>query len=171
MYKAGDYVICGQHGVCVVEKEGAVSFLKSEKGRVYYTLHPLYSQGGTIYIPADNEKVVMRKLLTKQEAEELIQSLEEIENLWVDNDNRREHLFKEAIKTCDCRELVKVIKTIYSSKQSRIKAGKKVTASDEKYLNIAEERLYGELAIPLNIDKKDVEQFIIEEIKKNQEVT
>ena len=49
-------------------------------------------------------------------------------------------------------------------KKIRLSKGKKVTASDERYLRTAEDNLYGELAISLNIDKNDVEQYIMDKI-------
>ena len=42
----------------------------------------------------------------------------------------------------------------------RISEGKKSTSNDEKYFNIAEDKLYGELAISLGIDKKEVKEYI-----------
>ena len=38
--------------------------------------------------------------------------------------------------------------------------GKKITSGDEKYLHLAQEYLYGELAIPLEMEKNEVEAFI-----------
>ena len=64
----------------------------------------------------------------------------------------------------DCEDLVKLLKTIYTRKQKRIKAGRKVTAVDAKYFHMAEENLYGELAVSLNISRKEVEGYIVEAI-------
>jgi CarD family transcriptional regulator len=69
------------------------------------------------------------------------------------------------MKKCDCRDYVRIIKTLYLRNQARIAEGKKVTVADKKYLNMAEEYLYGELAIPLEIDKNEVEWFITARIK------
>lgn len=40
--------------------------------------------------------------------------------------------------------------------------GKKATTVDEKYFRMAEEKLYGELAFVLNIEKEDVQSYISE---------
>lgn len=37
---------------------------------------------------------------------------------------------------------------------------------DDRYLKMAEDLLYGELAFALGIEKKDVQAYITEEIKK-----
>ena len=56
---------------------------------------------------------------------------------------------------------MKLLKTIYTRKQKRLKDGRKVTAVDAKYFHMAEESLYGELAVALNISRKEVEDHIV----------
>ena len=68
----------------------------------------------------------------------------------------------------DCEELVKIIKTLYLRKKLRLENGKKVTAVDMKYLRLAEEQLYGELAVVLAIERGKVENYIIEYIEKEK---
>ena len=47
---------------------------------------------------------------------------------------------------------------------ARIAEGKKVTSSDSKYFHIAEDSLYGELAISLGMEKEEVKDYIHERI-------
>ena len=96
----------------------------------------------------------------------LIDDIKNIDSLWVADEKRRESEYKEAMKRCDCRELVKIIKTIYFRKQSRLKDGKKLTTIDTKYFKLAEENFYGELAISLNMDVKAVKEFVRTRVKK-----
>lgn len=164
MFETGTYIVCGQHGVCRVEGVGKLQLTEASKDRDYYTLSKVYSQGGVIYVPADSEKIVMRPVISKEEAKELIAGMQEIDTLQIDNEKRKEEILKQAFKTCDNRDWVRIIKTLYARKQTRLAKGKKVTASDERFLRAAEENLYGELAISLNINKRDVEKYIIEQI-------
>lgn len=164
MFETGTYIVCGQHGVCRVEGVGKLKLTEASRDRDYYTLSKVYSQGGVVYVPADSEKVTMRPVISREEAEALIAGMREIGTLQIDNEKRKEEILKQAFRTCDNREWVRIIKTLYARKQSRLARGKKVTASDERYLRAAEENLYGELAISLNINKKDVEKYIIEQI-------
>ena len=39
---------------------------------------------------------------------------------------------------------------------TRLAEGKKVTASDERYFNMAEDKLFGELAIALGVEKSQM---------------
>ena len=64
--------------------------------------------------------------------------IQEIETLWVPFEKGREELYKEALKKCDCKEWIKIIKTLYLRKQERLAEGKKAVSIDEKYLHIVE---------------------------------
>jgi CarD family transcriptional regulator len=160
MFEVGDYIIYGINGVCKVDAVGTMDVSGIPNDKMYYTLIPLYSKGSKVFTPIDNEKVVMRPVINKEEARALIDDIRNIETLWVADDKRRDMIFKEAMKKCDCREWVKIIKTLYLRKKLRIAEGKKGIVSDEKYLRQAEENLYGELAIPLEMDKDQVEGYI-----------
>lgn len=168
MFETGTYIVCGQHGVCRVEGVGKLEITEASGNKDYYTLSKVYSQGGTVYVPANSEKVVMRPVASKEEADELIDAMKEIDMLQIENEKRKEDIFKQAFRTCDNREWVKVIKTLRERKRVRIAKGKKIPASDERYLRTAEDNLYGELAISLNINKGDVEKYIIEKIGGNE---
>lgn len=169
MFQKGDVIIYGNNGVCTVEKIGPLDSNLSMKGRVYYTLQPFYMKESRIFTPADNEKVLMRSVISKKEALELIDDIRNIDALWISDEKGREYEYKEAIGKCDCRELVKIIKTIYTRKQSRIAEGKKVTAVDEKYFHMAENSLYGELAIPMGMTKEAVKEYVIDRVNEMQE--
>lgn len=94
MFQVGDYIVYGSSGVCEVKNVGTMDMSGIAKGRLYYTLLPVYSNGSTIYTPVDNEKIVMRKILTKEEAMERIRQIPEIEPLWIADEKRE----KKAIK-------------------------------------------------------------------------
>ncbi|PHV69327.1 CarD family transcriptional regulator [Sporanaerobium hydrogeniformans] len=170
MFQAGEYIIYGSSGVCRIEVIGRLDAAGMPNDRDYYTLRPCYMQGSTVFTPIDNQKIIMRPIMSKEEALKLIDEMKEIECLWITDEKRREIEYKEALRKCDGRELVKIIKTIYMRKQSRLAAGKKVTASDEKYFNLAEEQLYGEIAISLAMDKEAVKEFVIRRVKQLEQL-
>lgn len=161
MFQIGDYIICGSNGVCKVQNIGD-DVPGAKEGRTYYTLASVYQKGMVVYTPIDNEKVVMRAVLTKAEAEELIAGIKEIDMLWVSDDRKREEAYKEALRSCDCKQLVSIIKNLYNRKQERMAAGKKTITNDEKYFKMAEDILYEELAVSLEINKEDVKKHIME---------
>lgn len=166
MFNIGDYMICGANGVCKVEEIGPLEVGGISKDCMYYTLRPVYASESTVFTPVDNEKIIMRPILTKEEAQTLIDDMPNIETFWVDDDKRREVIYKEALHSCDCTELVKIIKTSYLNQQARLAAGKKVTMGDKKYFQMAEEQLYGELALSLQMEKGEVKEFIVNRLEQ-----
>ena len=165
MFKVGDYVICGNKGVCSVENITTLSISGVDKERMYYILKPLYMNGSTVYVPVDSAGESMRKVLEREEAQRLIAAIPDIPLLVISNDKLTEQTYRDCIRTNDCQELVKIIKTIRQRKQKRIQAGRKVTAVDAKYFHIAEDNLYGELAVALDIDRNEVENYIADAIE------
>ena len=165
MFQTGDYIIYGTRGVCLVKNIGTLDFSGASKEKLYYTLQPYYMEGSTVYAPVESAGIVIRPVMSREEALKLIDDIPEIEELWIKDEKGRESAYKEVIKGCDNRELVRIIKTIYQRGRSRMAEGKKSTVADNKYFKIAEENLYGELAISLGMSRDEVKQFIVAKVK------
>lgn len=165
MFKVGEYVVFATNGVCKVEAVGKLEMNGMSEEKLYYTLAPIHASKTKIFTPIDNDKVIMRRVLSRKAVLELIDDVENIEIISIEDDKAREEAYKEAIKKCDCRELIKIIKTLNLRKEARLLEGKKVINSDERYLKIAEENLYEELALPLEIDRDEMSTFIIERVE------
>lgn len=164
MFEVGDYVVYGTSGVCRVEAIEPMQLSRNSKKELYYTLDPIYDKGSTVFTPISNTKIVIRPIVSAQDANKLIDNIKSIDLLWIRDEKKREDYYKEALKTCDCTEWVKIIKTLYLRKKERKAEGKKVTFSDENYLHLAEQNLYGELAIALGMKKDQIEEYIEERI-------
>lgn len=160
MFEVGDYIVYGLNGVCKVEEVGPMESSSDLSEKLYYTLLPVYILGSRIITPVDNKKVKMRPIITKPEVMELINNMKQCEPLWIDADREREEIYRQAIKDTNSFALIRMIKALYLRKESRLAQGKKATASDEKYFKLAEESLYGEFAIALDMDRKDVNEYI-----------
>jgi len=155
-FNVDDLIVYGSNGVCKVLRISKLDIGQAEDNKLYYTLEPVYQRGTVIYTPIDNEKVVMRPVMTKEEAYELIDQLDEIDLLEAENEKALEHLYKVCIGKYNGIECFKVIKTLYMKRMERIQGGKKVTATDSRYLHIAEESLFGELSIALEMPKEKI---------------
>lgn len=166
MYQIGEFVVYGNNGVCRVEKIGPIAMAGVDKERQYYTLSPVYTNGSTVFTPVDGKKTKLRPLITKSQIDELLNEVENLPTLQVADEKKREEVYRTAYKTYDCSEWIKLIKTSYLRKQERVQAGRHATANDEKYLHLAEESLYGELAISLHMSKEDVAEYIKKQIEQ-----
>ena len=170
MFEKDQLIMCGGHGVCRVVNITGNPIDKLDKVRKYYVLEPVFEKGSTVYTPVDNDKVIMRRIMSKKEAEDLVGRITTIETVWIQEEKSREQMYKEAIRTYDCQSLVKIIKTLYLRKQNRLKEGKKVLSSDEQYLRKAEELLYSEMSLALSIPKEEVEAYIAEAVQSREGV-
>ncbi|MCU6761192.1 CarD-like/TRCF domain [uncultured Roseburia sp.] len=164
MFQLGDYIVYGNIGVCMVEEVGRVDLPGVLRDRLYYTLQPCYDQRGKIFTPVDNQKVIMRPVLSRKEAWQLIDEMEKTSLLGIQNEKKREEDYRASFQKCDCRELVKLIKTIYLREQKRKSEGKKITSQDERYFHMAQMNLYGELSVSLGIDREEVKELIMEKV-------
>ncbi len=158
-YKIGDYIIYGETGVCRVEEIVEKEFL----GDVVscYRLSPLY-QSCVIFTPVENGNVFTRPIITRDEAEELLSRITEVEPQICELTVPRllsEH-YDKIVKTHNCEEWLGLTVSIYAKRQRLIEQKKKLSAVDERFVKKTEDLLFGELAVALGIDRASVrEQF------------
>ena len=169
MFNVGEYIVYGTSGVCKVEDVTTMDMDGVPKDRLYYILKPVYMSKSTIMTPVDNTKVVMRAVMTKDEVNSLIDDMDHIETESVNDDKKRGERCKSTLASCESRELVRMIKSLNSRNQRRIAQGKKLTSGDERYFHMAEDSLYGEMAVTLNIDKSEVPAYISKRIGSKRE--
>ncbi len=165
MFSVGDYVVYGSNGVCRITDIGPMDLPGVSKDKLFYTMTPCYIRDSSLFTPIDNPRVIMRPVMTRDEAESFVESIKDIDGITIKEEKHRELEYKEAVLSCDPEVLVGIIKTIYGRMNERIAEGKKVTSSDSKYFHIAEDSLYGELAISLGIEKNEVKNYIHDKIE------
>jgi len=167
MYQAGALVVYGGEGVCRVESVGKLHMPGINREKDYYTLSPLY-RDGKIYTPVDT-KVFMRPVISKEEAESLIRAIPHIHAADCTERNLRilnEH-YQALLRTHQCEDMVQIIKAAYERRQERTSHGNKPGQVDERYMKRAEDLLYGELAVALEIDRDCVEAYIQQTIEQD----
>ena len=165
MFELGTMLVHPTYGVCEVVHIGKIDMKNVKDERLFYTLVPLYDAKSKLFIPTDSESLGLRPVMTKESALELVASLPAMEPIAVQNEKEREKVFKEMIRGGNCEDISRIIKTLYLRKKARLAAGKKAVSLDEKYLFIAREQLYGELAVSLGIEKNGVEDYITQKIE------
>ncbi len=164
MYRIGDKVVYGQTGVCEVVDICEKAFIKNQK-REYYVLKPYNLENNTIYAPVNDNKVFMRELITKNEAEELIESIPSIVERLAQSEEITKEDYIAKINNHSLEELVELTAIIYSKKLSVVKMKKRLNAIDEKYMKIGENLLFGELSAVLGIPNDSVQNYIEDKLK------
>lgn len=165
MFQLGEKVVCGSKGVCSVEDMTTLNISGVDKEREYYILKPLYMVASTVYVPVDTADGSLRRVLTEEEAKALISTIPQIPLITISNEKFLEQEYKNCLKTDRCEEWIRIIKTIWQRKQKRLEAGRKVTAVDARYLKIAQDCVYGELAVALSMSRESVEEYIISQLE------
>lgn len=165
MFELGTMLVHPTYGVCEVVHIGKIDMKNVKDERLFYTLVPLYDSKSKLFIPTDSDGLGLRPVMTKESALELVASLPAMEPITVQNEKEREKIFKEMIRGGNCEDISRIIKTLYLRKKARLAAGKKAVSLDEKFLFMAREQLYGELAVSLGIEKNGVEDYIAQSIE------
>lgn len=160
MFEKGDYVVYGTKGVCQVEEITELDMKEKAERKMYYVLRPCFQKGSTIFAPVENGKTRMRAVMSRKEADALVEGISGIEVLQESSDKEREKQYREAIRSTDPRQWVRIIKTSYLRGQERKAQGKKVTTLDERYFHAAEEQLNEELSIVLGVPKEEIRDYI-----------
>lgn len=153
-------MVYGGEGVCRVEGISAPSIRGVDKAKLYYTLAPL-GRSGQVMTPVDTA-VLMRPVMSRREAEKLIAELGELETEAPKSSNMRgvKEYYHGIVMSYDCRQMAGLIRMTSRKRKWALTHGKKVSQMDERYLKRAEEQLYGELAVALELPKAEVLPYI-----------
>lgn len=165
-YKTGELVVYGSSGVCVVNDIIRMTTPGTRKKNYYYCLIPVDNQSSRIYALVGQDKVKMRRIISHDEAISLIDSAPELSIIDIKSDKTREDQYKSAIQSCDCRELFRIIKTLHARNERRLKQGRKITSTDERYMKEAKKSLYTELSVVLDVKRDEIEDFIGKRLAK-----
>ena len=163
MFNVDDYIMYGKTGLCKVVDITNEKFINGEK-RKYYILSPIYNNDTIIKIPLDNDKVPMRKVISKGDMTALINDIPNMEILWIDDEKKRIAQFETMLKSGQCEELIKLIKSIKFSKKYARSIGKKLEQPDRDIMKEAERLLTEEFAIILNVYPNEASSYILSQI-------
>lgn len=169
MFELGQMILHGSEGVCTVDAIGPQSFSGQQESRLYYTLSPVHHEG-TLFVPVDSS-VFLRAVMSKEDAEALIQQIPSIEIEVFEQRNPRmidEH-YQALLRSHDCADLVRIIKTLRTKRRTIAKSGKRLGQVEERYLKRAERMLYDELSIALDMPMEDVPEYLKTVLKADRE--
>jgi CarD family transcriptional regulator len=160
MYSVGDLVVYGSVGVCKVEAIGVPALSAIDETRSYYTLTPLYKDG-RIYAPTDTCTFV-RPVISRDAAISLIKRMPFIDASIYETKHiglLKEH-YQGLLHSHDCADLVHLIKSVYVKRQSLAENKKSLGQVEAQYMKRAEEMLYDELAVALDLPRGEVKGYI-----------
>lgn len=165
MFDIGDLIIYSSHGICKIDDicDKTVSGVT----RKYYVLHPLENNHDlTISTPINNDQVLMKGLINKEEAFEILETFNEPGMKWNNNANPRFNFFTKIVHSGNRKEIAKVVNTLMRKQIELENSDKKLYQKDETLLNDTQNILFEELAIAMETSYKQIHEMVLNKIQK-----
>ncbi len=172
MFQTGDIIVY-RHHVCEIAGIRKNYF----EDKDYVELHALFENSLKLFVPkTDAKPPTLRATMTKKEALDLIDSIAYADPINEKDvtqgpatativEKRMREEYDKLLKTFTPEDLVPIIKSVYARTEHRMDTGRRITATDKRYFNLAENLLCNELSISLGIDRDNVRDYLIERVK------
>ena len=164
MYKIGDMVMYGIHGVCcIVDVESRVI---DRKKMEYLVLEPQGQASSRYLVPAGNPNALakLRPVLSPGEVEALLLSDEVRRDNWIEDENARKQYYRELIAGGDRVALLQMIRTLHRHRREQVAAKRKFHLCDENFLRDAQRLIDAEFSQVLGIPAGEVQAYVLEKM-------
>lgn len=160
MYQVGDRIIYGSNGVCVIDEIKMIEVPHSDEEKAYYIIKPVY-QECRISVPVDT-KIFMRPIISGEEAKALIDAIPQVDAqpYYTTALRQLQEYYEKKLSSHSCADLIELTISLHRKKMQVLEQKRKFGAIDERYMKRAEELLFGELSVALEIPKNEVRQYI-----------
>ena len=166
MYQIGEKIVYGSNGICMIEEIKMIEVPRTGEEKAYYIIKPMF-QECRISVPVDT-KMFMRPMISAEEANALLDSLPSVEAKPYYNTALRQlqDYYEKQIATHSCADLVAMLVALYRKREEMLSQKRKFGAIDERYMKRAEDLLFGELSVVLDMTKADVRGIVNEKLGK-----
>ena len=156
-FKVNDKVIHCREGLAIIDS------VKTMGDRDYFVVHSIGGDSEAIYVPIATANSIIRRLMTPEEADELLKSLTLVNLEFNSNTKQRRDAYKKRLSTGD----VKDIAYLYRQEQLCKDNYKLVRLgpADLDMLGYAKKCLLDELALIYEVDRDKIEEFALKKIK------
>jgi CarD family transcriptional regulator len=163
MFKAGDHIVYGTSGVCLVEQVCPSPFDKQDT-RLFYVLRPTVgSSASLIYTPVENDRVPMRPVLTVEAVAALLARIHTIPTLTVAEERARRDAYRAALATATPEGYVAVIKTINGRRRDFMGTQRRLPEFELECESLARRHLFAELSLVLGKLPEEIGGYLSED--------
>lgn len=163
MYKINDVIVYKRDLCKIIDiKKNHLTNLDS------YIMVSISDNSLKIEVPVDNNLPYIRTAISKDEANNLIKKIPNIETLQLDSKNL-DNEYRLLYNSLSLEDLVIIIKTTYVRNDERIKANKRISEKDSIFFEKAEKSLYNELSVSFGMTYEETREYVINEIRKLEE--
>ena len=165
MFARNEYVFHEAGGICCID-DICISPLDSmPPDREYYIVKPLYDPNSVIYVPVNSDQIFMRRLLSRAEAEALLERIPFVRTIEEPNAKLLRAKYAEAMRTHDPLEWVRVIKTVYLRANKQTEKPIRLSETERSFSESAKRFLHAELALALELPEQNMEQYITDYVQ------
>lgn len=157
LFNVGDYLVYSRD-ICKIIKIEEKKYNNND----YYILTQVNDKSLKREVLVKSDKI--RPLILKNKIQKIINQIPEIPVIEVINDKMFENEYRKLFISGKHEDLIKIIKTSYLRNKEKIDNDKKISAIDEKNLQLAEKYLYTEISIVLGISCDEVKKIIVDKI-------
>ncbi len=154
MLKVGDIVVHKKHGICRISQ--ILQMLDLD----YYQLIPHFDESMAIFVPVMKESELLRSVLTKDEADNLISYMREIDKDLIEDTKERRDDFHKKFSSGDLKDLAYICRKLFLLKKSKEKTNAKFCLTDSTMFEKANKMLLDELSIAYNIDRSQIFEYV-----------
>ena len=160
MYRIGEKVVYGIHGVCTVT-ELEIKTVDRQKVQ-YYVLEPLEQPGARYYIPTHNPAAVAKlsPLMTRAELASLLEDRRIPEGTWITDENQRKQRYRELIAGSNRSAVLAMVRALRAHKAEQLAQGRKFHLCDENFLRDAEKLLCAEFSVVLGLSQQEAAAYL-----------
>lgn len=163
MFCVSDFVVFGSADVYKIVDICQKDFGENSKCN-YYVLNPVFGNSLDVYIPINHKQMPMRKILSKKEIVQIIKSMPDIEDEWIEDYKQRKTTYSEILASGDHEKIIRIIKIIHIHKLELEQQGKQLITTDQELLKAAEKLVYHEFAAVLDLEPEQIIDYIIQNI-------
>lgn len=161
MFHINDFVYYGSGGICQVDDICTEPFEGAPVGVEYYVLHTISEPRQTIWNPVQNDRVLMRAVMTRDEIADLLSTLPRLEIFSAPNAKLLRELYIGAIKSGLPCEWARVLRTYRERCRLALIGQARVTDAEHNFFDAAKKCLAAELSLVLGITEQQADAQVL----------
>ena len=162
MFKINDSVIHCREGL------STIIAMNNMNGKDYFLVSVNRSSGETIYVPVDTASNIIRPLMSKKDADDLLLYIKKLKKDFNSNTKQRRDAYKKKLSSGDVKEIAYLYRQLYfyekigGENNTEIKLG----PVDIDMLEHAQNMLMDELSLTYSVNRDKVKDYIEGKIAK-----
>ena len=162
MFKINDSVIHCREGLSTIVA------MNNMNGKDYFLVSVNRNSGETIYVPVETANNIIRPLMNKKDADDLLLFIKKIKKDFNSNTKQRRDAYKKKLSSGDVKEIAYLYRQLYfyekigGENNTEIKLG----PVDIDMLEYAQNMLLDEFALTYEVARSEVKEFVEERISK-----